>query len=493
MSIAIFASTVTTVVVFLPIGLMGGLMGEFFLPFGIAVTYALSASFLVAITIVPALAYLFIRKEHLPEEKETGMQKAYTPILEKALRNKGATLAIAAVIFLGSLFILGTRPKAFLPDFGEVQISTSVALPDDTKMADTDSLVMKFEEALENIEGLSTVMVEIGGSGGMESLFMGGMINQSQASISIGIEDSERANEITALIREKAEEMFGKDYVTVSGGTMSSEGFGGFALVAAAEDQKALANFNDAAIETLNKVEGLANVKSNLGEENNYLRVDGEPAIRFMGELEVKNTIGVTNLAKQALLDSAPEDITISEGFESQMQTEGFANTFKAIGISIVIVYLVMVLTFGSFVHPFTILFSLPLAIIGAALALLITNSILGLSSMVGMMMLVGIVVTNAIVLIDRILTNKKERGMETQEALIEAGRTRLRPILMTAIAAILALVPLAIGLNEGAIIAAELAIVVIGGLTTSTLLTLIIAPVIFSILDKVGFKKKSA
>jgi HAE1 family hydrophobic/amphiphilic exporter-1 len=144
-----------------------------------------------------------------------------------------------------------------------------------------------------------------------------------------------------------------------------------------------------------------------------------------------------------------------------------------------------MVLTFGSFVHPLTILFSLPMAIIGASLALWATGSILGLPSMVGMMMLVGIVVTNAIVFVDRVQVNKKHRSMETQDALIEAGRTRLRPILMTAAAAILALIPMAIGLNEGAIIASELAIVVIGGLTTSTLLTLLIVPVMFNLLDR--------
>ena len=110
---------------------------------------------------------------------------------------------------------------------------------------------------------------------------------------------------------------------------------------------------------------------------------------------------------------------------------------------------------------------------------------------MIGMMMLVGIVVTNAIVLVARVQVNIKERKMSTYDALVEAGRTRLRPILMTAIAAILALVPLAIGMNEGAIIASELAIVVIGGLTTSTLLTLLIVPVMFSIFDGIGKKKE--
>jgi len=159
--------------------------------------------------------------------------------------------------------------------------------------------------------------------------------------------------------------------------------------------------------------------------------------------------------------------------------------------ISIVAVYLFMVITFRSFIHPFTILFSLPVAIIGAALALWITNRVLGISVLVGLMMLVGIVVTNAIVLIDRVQNNRKKRGMDTRDALIEAGRTRLRPILMTAIAAMLALVPLALGFTEGALIAAELATVVIGGLFTSTLLTLLVVPVMYSLLDPLSRNNK--
>jgi multidrug efflux pump subunit AcrB len=138
-------------------------------------------------------------------------------------------------------------------------------------------------------------------------------------------------------------------------------------------------------------------------------------------------------------------------------------------------------------IQPFTILFSLPLAVIGALWALFLTGRVLSISSLIGMLMLIGIVVTNAIVLIDRVQRNRKERGMRTYDALIEAGRTRLRPILMTAIAAMLALVPLALGLTEGAIIAAELATVVIGGLFSSTLLTLLVVPTVYSLLDNLG------
>lgn len=483
-SLAIFASTLTTVVVFLPIGLLGGLIGEFFLPFGIAVTYALGSSFVVAITVVPLLAYLFIRKEHLPEQSETALQRRYTPVLQWALDHRFWTLTIATVLLLGSVFLFATRPRAFLPEFGETRVSVSVDLNGDVSMAETDEIVAEFEQTLGSIEGIETVSTEIGSTAGIAAAFLGSAIDQGQANIQIGVENVEDVDALVTQVREEAEAFFGAEVVTVSSGTLSSSAFGGFALVASG-DYEDLASFNNEAIETLNQVEGLANASSNLADESTFLRVDGQPAVRYSGELETRDTLGVTQSAKEALLQIAPEGVTISEGFESQQQTEGFSQAIFAIGISVVVVYFVLVAVFRSFVHPFTILFSLPLAVIGAAVALWLADSIVGLSSLVGIMMLVGIVVTNAIVLIDRVQNNRRKRDMGIQDALVEGGRTRIRPILMTAIAAILALVPLAIGLNEGAIIASDLAIVVIGGLATSTLLTLVVVPVMYSLLDR--------
>jgi HAE1 family hydrophobic/amphiphilic exporter-1 len=152
-----------------------------------------------------------------------------------------------------------------------------------------------------------------------------------------------------------------------------------------------------------------------------------------------------------------------------------------AIIIAIIIAYFVMAITFRSFLNPFIIMFSLPVAAIGALFGLFITGRSLGIPAMMGMLMLVGIVLTNAIVLI-ALVDQLRRKGMSTHEALIQGGSTRLRPILMTAVATMLALLPLALGLSQGTIIAAELATVVIGGLFTSTLLTLIVVPVVYSL-----------
>ncbi len=149
---------------------------------------------------------------------------------------------------------------------------------------------------------------------------------------------------------------------------------------------------------------------------------------------------------------------------------------------AIIIVYLVLVLTFKGALAPFTILFSLPYTVIGVVIALVLTGETISAPSMIGMLMLIGIVVTNAIVLVDRVI-NKEKQGLEMKEALLEAGGTRVRPILMIAIATIGALLPMLFGEDSSIIISKDMAATVIGGLIASTLLTLIVVPVIYEIL----------
>jgi len=484
-AIPIFASTVTTIVVFLPIGLMGGLIGSFFLPFGMTVTYALLSSFVVAITIVPVLAYLFIRKEHLPAEKESRLQKVYTPALKWSLRHRFVTLIVVTVVFLGSMWLLAERPRAFLPDMGEQSINVTVTLPNDITMAETDALVAELEDYLATLGGIDVYQSATGATGGMESALFASAIDQRVANLTIAPESVDDLDRLTVEVRTEAEAIFGPDHVAVAAGGLTAGAMSSFDLVLTG-DPEVLAGIDDQVVATLEKVDGLVNVTGNLSNGGAIVRVDGLPAVSYSGEVESEDAMGVLAAGKAAVqnMEGLPAGVDVSEGFVSQMQTEGFSQAGQALLISILVVYLVMVATFGSLAHPFVILFSLPLAVIGAALGLWITDRVVGISAMVGLMMLVGIVVTNAIVLIDRVRINRRERGMGIYDALVEAGRTRLRPILMTAIAAILALVPLGLGLTEGALIASELATVVIGGLFVSTLLTLLVVPVVYSLVE---------
>lgn len=514
-SLAIFAATVTTVVVFLPIGLFGGVIGAFFLPFGLAVTYALMSSFVVAITVVPLLAYLFISKSSLPKEHHSRLEQGYRQAMRWALQHRWAVMLIATVAFILGMLLLGQLPTAFLPSFGEPTITVEVDLPGElngetTTIAMTDAKVRRLEAYLEELEGIETVQTSVGG-GGQAGLFSSDSVSENVAIVTAYVEDQETLDRLTPLVREEASRIFNdtdldgnpeeeQNNVTVSGASLSEQGFGGFAVVVSGDPDNPptladLQQYDALIVETLEEIEGIANVESSLAQltgsggdiSQTYIRIDGIPAARYTAELETEDTIGLTQQAIDTVSElELPDNIEVTQGFESQQQTEGFQQTFVSMAIAVLIVYGVMVLTFKSFIHPVTILFSLPLAVVGAAVGLAATGRVLGLSSVVGLLMLVGIVVTNAIVLIDRVQTNRKQHQMDTQEALVDGGATRLRPILMTAIATMVALLPLAIGLSSGAIIAAELGTVVIGGLFSSTLLTLIVVPVVYSVFDQV-------
>ncbi len=500
-SIAIFAATVITVVVFLPLGLTGGLIGEFFLPFGLAVTYALLASFVVAITVVPVMVYLFVRADEVHEEDNGPMERVYVPTLRWALSGTSSKLIVLLVAFASLIFgvvLFGSRPAAFLPDFGEPQITVAVNLPAGTTILETNAKVEQLETYIDETfpeETIKAVQVIVGSSGiSFQNLLTGGGgVTENAAQITIGVESQSNLDPYAQQIRAAAEDIFGKDNVTVSAASVSAQGFGSFALVLSGP-QKDLAAIDAKVIETLNSVNGLANVSSSLsdlaaqGADSvvTYLRVDGQTANRYTGELETEDSLNVIRLAKEAVLalPDLPATISVSEGFETEVQTEGFQSLFVAMGIAIVIVIAILIVTFGSLVHWLDIMLSVVVAPVGAAVALTLTDRVLGISALIGLLMLIGIVVTNAVVLIDRVMANRRERGMTVREALIEAGGRRLRPIMMTAFATIFALLPLAIGLSEGAIIASELGTVVIGGLFSSTLLTLIVVPVAYSLLD---------
>ena len=215
----------------------------------------------------------------------------------------------------------------------------------------------------------------------------------------------------------------------------------------------------------------------------NISRTDRARSAAISGRITSEDTRAVGEEI-QAQIDSLnlPPGVKISSGGVFQQIAEGFQAIFISMAVGIVLVYLVMVASLGSLRNPFVIVSSLPLALIGALVALAITGRSLGLPAMMGILLLIGVVVTNAVVLIS-FVEQLRQKGMNVYDALMEGGRIRLRPILMTAITTSIALLPLAMfGGDGGGIIGAELATVVIGGLISSTLLTLIVVPVIYTL-----------
>jgi HAE1 family hydrophobic/amphiphilic exporter-1 len=218
---------------------------------------------------------------------------------------------------------------------------------------------------------------------------------------------------------------------------------------------------------------------------------DQQLSAKISGVITAKD-VGTVNNDIQKRIDQLPAHpgVEVKMGGISEEMSNTFSRMFIAIGAAILISFIVVVLMMRSILNPLIIMVSLPLAAIGALLGLLISGHTFGVSAMMGMLMLVGIVLTNAIVLI-ALVEQLRRSGMNTHDSLIEGGRTRLRPILMTALTTIFAMIPLALGLGSGSLLAGELAVVVIGGLFSSTLLTLVVIPVIYSLVH--GLRRRTA
>jgi hydrophobic/amphiphilic exporter-1 (mainly G- bacteria), HAE1 family len=585
---AITAATVTTVGVFLPLGFVGGLVSQFFLPFALTVTFALLASLICALTVVPVLAYLFINKvrantDEDGEPKNSLWIKAYTPAITFALRGrvtKWGIVAVALALFVATAALAPLLPTAFINAGSEKILSVTIAPPPGTSSEAVLERTIQAEQILIGIDDVELVQSSIPGEG--DAGFQTIVAAQSgrpanSARITVVLDDSvdltEAAKDLSdALAPVKTD---GYDVAVSQAAGFTSNNLN---VIVSGDDAEEVKAANDAVVDALADNSDLLNLKSDLSTgtpeiqvtpdpnkaimvgltaaqvaqdvratlvgstatrivldgdgqatdvfvqvdpeavqsvedlrelpvgtvtkvplgtvatveevtaQGSITRIDEAPAASISAEIASVDT-GAVSQAVQTEIDALAADGTIPENVDvrlagvTQQQAEAFGGLFFSMGVAILVVYVAMVLTFNSLITPFIILFSLPLATIGALPALYFTGKPLGVSALIGFLMLIGIVVTNAIVLLD-LVERLRAQGMGTREALIEGGRTRVRPILMTAIATILALIPLAAGFNQGSIIAAELGTVVIGGLFSSTFLTLLVIPVIYSLVD---------
>jgi HAE1 family hydrophobic/amphiphilic exporter-1 len=245
----------------------------------------------------------------------------------------------------------------------------------------------------------------------------------------------------------------------------------------------------------------IAEIKQGLGPAQ-ITHLNGDPVVTVEANT-VGESLGQVMKKINARVDklTLPPGVQITEGGEVDSQNEVFGRIFTALGIAVMLMYLILVLQFGSFIEPLAILISLPLSLVGVMLALMITGSTINIMSLIGVILLMGIVAKNAILLIDFAKWARINDGLPRREAIIQAGAIRLRPIMMTTLALIAGMLPVALGLGEGAEFRAPLGRAVIGGVITSTLLTLVVIPTFYEILDewrekiieKVGLAKKPA
>ncbi|UOK57479.1 efflux RND transporter permease subunit [Bacillus sp. OVS6] len=585
MFVPIMSSTIVTIAVFLPLALVKGVIGELFLPFALTIVFALLASLVVAVTIVPMLAHSLFKKglygetaKKHEEHKPGKMTGVYRSILNWSLNHKWITSGFAVLMLVGSLFLVPVIGVSFLPSEEQKLVyATYKPEPGETK-EQVEEVVAKAENLLMDRKDVSLVQFSLGSENPMSPGDSNSAVFFIEYEDDTENFDKEKEKVIEDLQAETAQGEWSAQDFTQSAGSNEvqffvygneledieptvgeiekilndngsfknvssslAESYDEYTLVANQEelsklgltagqigmelspqrdrpvltqvekDGEELNVYLQTEKETFENVDDLTEktITSPLGKEvkigdvvtveegktsDTVTRRDGRIYVQVSGELTTDDVAKASSEVQKKVNDlDLPTGVDIDTGGVTEDIQESFTQLGLAMLAAIAIVYLVLVITFGGGLAPFAILFSLPFTVIGALVGLLIAGETISINAMIGALMLIGIVVTNAIVLIDRVI-HKEREGLSTREALLEAGTTRLRPILMTAIATIGALIPLAIGIEGGSgIISKGLGVTVIGGLTSSTLLTLLIVPIVYEMMSKFRRKKTRA
>lgn len=586
-SAAITAATITTVAVFLPIALVGGLVGQLFRPFALTFAVALTASLFVSLTIVPVLAFWFLKSptaaeelseqeaaklaesaRALEEEKErkSWLQRGYLPVLRTTQAHPVVTLVAAGIVLLMTFGAAGMLKTNFIGNSDSNNFVLTQTLEAGASLQQQNAASIKLEKILLAEKDVTTVLTTVGSAGDGRVAFgasAGGI--QLQVTTESGID--QLALQQRVLDKAAADKSMGEVKLQSGGGNFGSTGTIDI-KVTAGKDVTLKAGI-DAVAAAMKGTKNVSEITNSLATEQRTLQINvnrmkaaklglseiaisgivtstmnpssigkvnidsvstpiyvvktdtpktvaqirkiaiptasGNVALSTLAEIkEVSVPTSVTGeqgnptatvslkpvgdnlgsitaeVTKRLAKVELPAGATASLGGVSKDQADSFGQLGLALLAAIAIVYLVMVATFRSLLQPVLLLTSIPFAATGALVALLVTDTALGVPALIGMLLLVGIVVTNAIVLID-LINQYHEQGMELREAIMNGARQRLRPILMTALATIFALTPMALGVTGGGgFISKPLAVVVIGGLFSSTVLTLVIVPVLY-------------
>ncbi|MEV1144134.1 efflux RND transporter permease subunit [Micromonospora sp. NPDC049799] len=577
---AVTASTLTTVAVFAPIALVGGFVGQLFAPFAITVTVALLASLLVSLTIIPVLAYWFLKPagstpddeavRRAAEEKElrSPLQRAYLPVIGFATRRRATrwiTLGLGVLVLFGTFGLSRQLETNFLDDSGQDTLNITQELPAGTGLAGTDAAAKQVEAVLAGTEGVETYQVTAG-SGDTPWAGVGG---NNVATWSVALGDETDAKEMREVLRGRFDALGGGVGEFTFGAGQGGASANQLEVVVQAAEPEVLARAVQDVEAAMTGLDGVEDVTTSLadsvervqvtvrrldaaryglseaavgqlvaqayrgaplgqvtldgGQQDVILRGSAQPPLTVdqlkalpvgpvtlgaiadvttapgpqqVTRVDGERSVSVTGTATGSNLGAISQELqkkldaidvpgaSFAIGGVSADQEEAFADLGLAVLAAIAIVFLIMVATFRSLTQALILLISIPFAATGAIGLLLATGTPLGVPALIGVLMLVGIVVTNAIVLLD-LINQYRAQGMSVRDAVVEGGRRRLRPILMTAVATIFALLPMALGLTgEGGFISKPLAIVVIGGLLSSTLLTLILVPTLYTMVE---------
>lgn len=581
---AILASTLTTVVVFLPVVYVKGFASQIFSSMALTVSFSLLASLAGALTVVPVLSSRLLKADNKPEKGLAALfgglfdriDRLYGKLLRWALRRRALVILLTVAAFAGSLFLVPMVGTEFIPSMDDDWLSVSIRLPEGSPLEDTLAFSERMERLILDMEEVEFVYSTVGSGGGL-GLSTSGSGNRAAMNVQLVPKDQRTATnqEVADKIRAVTKTMAGAEVsvtasqlmglTLISGAPVSilikgdsldtlkelSEQvknllervpgtrevttsfdrgwpelqvtvdrqraalFGVQSLAVASTLRTALSgqvvsrfqtgagevdvrlrlpgefSQNVAALEQL-ELAGASGMKVPLGEVANFRAVTGPVAINrddqsrsatVSAKLSGRSLGQVTADIMQELEMELPPGYSVQFGGEQEMMEDAFSSLVPALVLAILLVYMIMAAQFESLLHPFIIMFAMPQTFIGVVLSLALTGRTLNVPAFIGVIMLAGIVVNNAIVLVDYI--NKlRSRGYSMEEAVATAGPVRLRPILMTTLTTVLGMLPMALGIGSGAEIQAPLATVVIGGLTMSTLLTLVVVPVVYCILE---------
>jgi HAE1 family hydrophobic/amphiphilic exporter-1 len=601
---AITASTLTTIAVFGPIVYVEGVAGELFGDLSFAVAFALLASLLVAITLLPTMAARWgatagprttwvrraLRKAARPVGRLFVLASAplfhwfdarfarfadwYHGLLERALVRRGRVLAAAGGTLFAGMGLALVMDRAVLPRVDQGEFALALELPRGTPIEETEAAAARLEGAARADRGVSAVFTRVGRQGavaGVEDQESG----LNTARVEVRVAEGAPTDDVIARLRPELAR-FPAGAVTVETGTATALGrlLGGeeadLAVRVRGDDLDQLWNYARLAEQRLQAVPELTNVRLRAEEGQPEIRVEvareraaaygieprliaqtveqymrGAVATEYVDfdekvpvlvrlpeadrrSLETLHTLQVKGIPLRELvetheqlgpaevrrrdqgrvveifadverggLDAAvtairgalaevppPRGVRVEIGGANEERARSFRDLAFAFGLAMLLVYMILAAQFESFIHPFTILLSVPLAAVGATLALFLGGAGLNTMSLIGAVILVGIVVNDAIVKVD-FINQLRAQGLALREAILQAGRQRLRPILMTTVTTVLGLLPMALGIGRGADLRAPLALAVIGGITSATLLTLIVVPVAYDLFEE--------
>ncbi len=563
--LAVVATTMAAVVVFVPVAFMGGIPGQFFRQFGLTVAVAVFCSLLVARLVTPVMAAYWLgrQKEHEQKQSKNDWNDLYETILTVCVRHRLTTCIVAAAIFAGSLYLFNELPKSLVSHIDRGETNINIELPPGSQLDQTIETVQKvtaqvmkrpevttvfstagrggeinqgrvhivlkprgerkvtqdeFEDslrpALTNIPGARLTFGGGWGSGNIQVLLTS---YEPDALDTTSKELTQQMRTIPQLtdIRSSAAAMSPEivvvpDFARAAEQGISVEAIARTALVATLGDtdaNKPKFDLHDRQIPIVVRLDPTFRQRLSVVGNLRVAGADGRMVpLRSVADVHLDSglfkierydrarqasinakfgssfTLGqaMTAIHNLPAFKNRPPSVKDHAAGDAEIQSDIFGGFGYAILSGVLLIYAVLVLLFRGFLQPFTIMMSLPVSLGGALIGLLMFGKPIDMYALIGIVMLMGLVTKNAILLVEYCLGSMKT-GMTRDEAIFSAGRTRMRPILMTTTAMIAGMLPIAIGLGAGAEARAPMAIAVVGGLFMSTLLTLVVVPVVFT------------